>query len=70
MIYAKFHTNSGERIKYHKSSSVWPGIKFAETINNPFTRWITGNGKKIDFWRDLWATCTPLHEHIDLSNHL
>ncbi|KAF6173572.1 hypothetical protein GIB67_022931 [Kingdonia uniflora] len=52
------------------SSSVWPGIKFAETINKSFIGWIIGNGKKIDFWRDSWATCTPLREHIDLLNHL
>ncbi|KAF6134156.1 hypothetical protein GIB67_013553 [Kingdonia uniflora] len=66
MIYAKFHSKSGERIKYHKSSSVWPGIKFVEPINKPFIRWIIGNGKKINLWRDTWATCTPLREHIDL----
>ncbi|KAF6156434.1 hypothetical protein GIB67_009092 [Kingdonia uniflora] len=70
MIYAKFHTTSGERIKYHKSSSVWPGIKFAEPINKPFIGWIIGNGKKIDFCRDTWATCTPLREHIDLPINL
>ncbi|KAF6163138.1 hypothetical protein GIB67_025002 [Kingdonia uniflora] len=70
MIYAKFHTKSGERIKYHKSSSVWPGIKFVETINKPFIGWIIANGKKIDFWIDYWATCTPLRDHIDLPNNL
>ncbi|KAF6168678.1 hypothetical protein GIB67_026564 [Kingdonia uniflora] len=70
MIYAKFHTNSGERIKYHKSSPVRSGIKFAETINKPFIGWIIGNGKKIYFWRDSWAACTSLREHIDLPNHL
>ncbi|KAF6146734.1 hypothetical protein GIB67_009020 [Kingdonia uniflora] len=70
MIYAKFHTKSGDRIKYHKSSSVWPGIKFAEPITKPFIGWIIGNGKKIDFWRDTWATSIPLLEHIDLPNHL
>ncbi|KAF6168507.1 hypothetical protein GIB67_015054 [Kingdonia uniflora] len=70
MIYAKFHTKCGDRIKYHKSSSVWPGIKFAEPITKPFIGWIIGNGKKIDFWRDTWATSIPLREHIDLPNHL
>ncbi|KAF6164133.1 hypothetical protein GIB67_017717 [Kingdonia uniflora] len=66
MIYAKLHTKSGERIKYHKNFSVWPGIKFAEPINKSFIRWIIGNVKKIDFWKDTWATCTSLREHIDL----
>ncbi|KAF6142571.1 hypothetical protein GIB67_039535 [Kingdonia uniflora] len=70
IIYAKFQTKSGKRIKYHKCSSVWPGIKFAEKINKSFIGWIFGNGKKIDFLRDAWATCTPLREHIGLSNHL
>ncbi|KAF6153505.1 hypothetical protein GIB67_027372, partial [Kingdonia uniflora] len=66
----KFHTKSGDKIKYHKSSSVWPGIKFAEPITKPFIGWIIENGKKIDFWRDTWATSIPLREHIDLPNHL
>ncbi|KAF6150324.1 hypothetical protein GIB67_034023 [Kingdonia uniflora] len=70
MIYAKFHTKSGERIKYHKSFSVWTEIKFAEPITKPFIGWIIGNGKKVDFWRDTWATSIPLQEHIDLPNHL
>ncbi|KAF6153839.1 hypothetical protein GIB67_001072 [Kingdonia uniflora] len=70
MIYVKFHTKSGDRIKYHKSSFVWPGIKFAELITKPFIGWIIGNGKKINFWRDTWATSIPLREHIDLPNHL
>ncbi|KAF6155714.1 hypothetical protein GIB67_007151 [Kingdonia uniflora] len=70
MIYAKFHTSYGEMIQYHMNSSVWLGIKFVETINKPFIGWIIGNGKKIDFWRDSWATCTPLREHISLPNHL
>ncbi|KAF6138324.1 hypothetical protein GIB67_001553 [Kingdonia uniflora] len=70
IIYAKFHTKSGERIKCHQSSSVWLGIKFVGTINKPFIGWIMGNGKKINFWRDSWETCTPLREHIDLPNNL
>ncbi|KAF6135518.1 hypothetical protein GIB67_015371 [Kingdonia uniflora] len=70
MIYAKFHTKSGDRIKYHKSSSVWPGIKFAEPITKSFIGWIIGIAKRIDFWRDTWATSIPLREHIDLPNHL
>ncbi|KAF6173124.1 hypothetical protein GIB67_020716, partial [Kingdonia uniflora] len=66
----KFYTKSGDRIKYHKSSSIWSGIKFAEPITKPFIGWIIGNGKKISFWRDTWATSIPLREHIDLPNHL
>ncbi|KAF6143456.1 hypothetical protein GIB67_029625 [Kingdonia uniflora] len=59
-MYAKFYTKSGDKIKYHKRSSVWPGIKFAEPINKPFIGWIIRNGKKIYFWRDTWATSIPL----------
>ncbi|KAF6141405.1 hypothetical protein GIB67_021221 [Kingdonia uniflora] len=70
MIYAKFHTKSGDSIKYHKRSSVWPEIKFVEPINKPFIGWIIGNGKKIEFWRDTCATSIPQREHIDLPNHL
>ncbi|KAF6162984.1 hypothetical protein GIB67_021133 [Kingdonia uniflora] len=70
MTYTKFYTKSGEKIKYHKRSSVWPRIKFAEPINKPFIGWIIGNGKKINFWRDTWATSISLREHIDLPNHL
>ncbi|KAF6155536.1 hypothetical protein GIB67_004530 [Kingdonia uniflora] len=70
MIYAKFYTKRGDCIKYPRSSSVWPGIKFAEPITKPFIGWIIGNGKKIDFWRDTWATYILLREHIDLPNHL
>ncbi|KAF6159315.1 hypothetical protein GIB67_032086 [Kingdonia uniflora] len=56
MMYAEFYTKSGDRIKYHKRSSVWPGIKFEEPINKPFIGWIIGNGKRIDFWKDTWTT--------------
>ncbi|KAF6165303.1 hypothetical protein GIB67_042719 [Kingdonia uniflora] len=52
LLYAKFHTTCGESIKYHKRSSVWPGIKHTEGITKPFIGWIIGNGTKVDFWRD------------------
>ncbi|KAF6168049.1 hypothetical protein GIB67_011434 [Kingdonia uniflora] len=60
MIYVKFYSKSGDRIKYHKSSSIWSGIKFAEPIAKLFIGWIIGNGKMINFWRDTWATSIPL----------
>ncbi|KAF6158338.1 hypothetical protein GIB67_022418 [Kingdonia uniflora] len=70
LSHAKFHTTSGQRIHYHKRSSVWPGIKHADGITKPFIGWIIGKGMKINFWRDSWGSDIPLREHIDLPHHL
>ncbi|KAF6168095.1 hypothetical protein GIB67_011480 [Kingdonia uniflora] len=70
LLHAKFHTTSGERIQYHKRSSVWPGIKHADDITKPFIGWIIGKGTDIEFWRESWAYDIPLREHIDLPHDL
>ncbi|KAF6153035.1 hypothetical protein GIB67_034757 [Kingdonia uniflora] len=51
-------------------SSIWFGIKIASIVSKPYIGWLIGNGEKIDFWRDLWATEFPLREYIDLPKHL
>ncbi|KAF6170873.1 hypothetical protein GIB67_015825 [Kingdonia uniflora] len=56
--------------EYHKRFSVWPGIKYFAGITKPFIGWIIGNGVKIDFWRDSWASDIPSREHIDLPQQL
>lgn len=35
-------------------SSIWPGIrKFMQTILDN-SKWLIGNGSKVNFWRDCW----------------
>ncbi|KAF6176483.1 hypothetical protein GIB67_001244 [Kingdonia uniflora] len=66
----KFYTKQGDTIKNHKLTTVWPRIKAAAKILRPRIGWIIGNGSKIDFWRDTWATDIPLREYIDLPQQL
>ncbi|KAF6149802.1 hypothetical protein GIB67_017535 [Kingdonia uniflora] len=70
MLGEKFKNQSGDIISYHKSSSIWPGIKMADEISKDHMEWQIGDGTQIDFWRDRWAAQTPLREHIDLPKHL
>ncbi|KAF6166864.1 hypothetical protein GIB67_026643 [Kingdonia uniflora] len=58
----KFTIKAGDFIRYHKKSTIWPGIKLAANINRPYMGWLVGNGANIDFWRDSWATEIPLRE--------
>ncbi|KAF6147578.1 hypothetical protein GIB67_035335, partial [Kingdonia uniflora] len=52
----KFSTKSRDNIRYHKPSTIWPGIQTGASLSKPYIGWLIGNGKKIDFWRDTWAT--------------
>ncbi|KAF6161562.1 hypothetical protein GIB67_009441 [Kingdonia uniflora] len=68
------HTNftniAGDFIRYHKKSTIWPGINLAASINRPYIRWLVGNGANIDFWRDTWATEIPLREYNEIPQSL
>ncbi|PIA65672.1 hypothetical protein AQUCO_00100878v1 [Aquilegia coerulea] len=50
----KYFTKSGDMIQYYKHSSRWNGLKSAILEVKPRMRWIIGNGKKVDLWRDNW----------------
>ncbi|KAF6147387.1 hypothetical protein GIB67_003285 [Kingdonia uniflora] len=51
-------------------STIWPGIKLAANINQPYMGWLVGNGANIGFWRDTWATEIPLREYIEMPQSL
>ncbi|KAF6169944.1 hypothetical protein GIB67_034336 [Kingdonia uniflora] len=69
-MHAKFTNKAGDFIRYHKKSTIWPGIKLAASINRPYMGWLVGNGAKIDFWRDTWAMEIPLREYIEMPQSL
>ncbi|KAF6143666.1 hypothetical protein GIB67_021676, partial [Kingdonia uniflora] len=52
----KFSTKSGDTIRFHKPSTIWSGIQTGAALSKPCIGWLIGNGTKIDFWRDTWAT--------------
>ncbi|KAF6170740.1 hypothetical protein GIB67_015692 [Kingdonia uniflora] len=51
----KFTKKNGETINYFISSSIWNELKgVIKTVENN-SRWLIGNGRNIDFWRDCWG---------------
>ncbi|KAF6176119.1 hypothetical protein GIB67_000213 [Kingdonia uniflora] len=69
-MHAKFTNKVGDVIRFHKKSTIWPGIKLAANINRPYMGWLVGNGANIEFWRDTWATRIPLREYIEMPQSL
>ncbi|KAF6146872.1 hypothetical protein GIB67_018525 [Kingdonia uniflora] len=67
---AKYKSRNAEVITYYNNSSIWRGIQAAEHLESQHMEWVIGNGKKINFWRDCWATDIPLREYINLLAHL
>ncbi|KAF6174386.1 hypothetical protein GIB67_034143 [Kingdonia uniflora] len=63
---SKFSTKSGDTIRNHKPSTIWSGIQTRVALSKSYIGWLIGDGKKIDFWRDTWATKIPLMEYIEL----
>ncbi|KAF6139539.1 hypothetical protein GIB67_015496 [Kingdonia uniflora] len=59
---SKFLMKNGQIIRYFKCSSLWSGLKKAMLFVNSNSRWIIGNGEKIDFCRDCWEYDAPLIE--------
>ncbi|KAF6170625.1 hypothetical protein GIB67_020187 [Kingdonia uniflora] len=68
--HAKFTSITGDFIRYHKKSTIWPGIKLAASINRPYMGWLVGNGDNIDFWRDTWAMEILRREYIEMPQSL
>ncbi|KAF6152583.1 hypothetical protein GIB67_013030 [Kingdonia uniflora] len=66
----KFTNKAGDFIRYHKKFTIWPGIKLATSINQPYMGWLVGNGANINFWRDTWPTEIPLREYIETPQSL
>ncbi|KAF6147216.1 hypothetical protein GIB67_039346, partial [Kingdonia uniflora] len=55
------------QINYFKPSSIWNGLKGAiKTVENN-SRWLIGNGRNIDFWRDCWRADYSLMEAISVD---
>ncbi|XP_026442768.1 uncharacterized protein LOC113342426 [Papaver somniferum] len=51
---AKYKNKNGEWIKYHKQSTIWPGIKWVISEVQEGSIWIVGDGKDISVWSDKW----------------
>ncbi|XP_026459802.1 uncharacterized protein LOC113360512 [Papaver somniferum] len=58
----KFKDKNGIWIKYHRKSSIWPGLKWVMNEVQEDSRWIVGNGKEISVWRDKWIKEDALKE--------
>ncbi|KAF5185244.1 Ribonuclease h domain [Thalictrum thalictroides] len=61
----KYLDKNGEIVKYYKHSTIWPGIRWALQEIKDKVRWIVGDGKSVDLWRDNW-----LGESIQHRLHL
>ncbi|XP_026454189.1 uncharacterized protein LOC113355526 [Papaver somniferum] len=51
---SKYKDKNGEWIKYHKHSTIWPGLKWVISEVQEGSRWIVGDGENISVWRDKW----------------
>ncbi|KAF6136383.1 hypothetical protein GIB67_028073 [Kingdonia uniflora] len=67
---SKFSSKTRDTIHYHKPSTIWFGIQTGAAPSKPCIGCLIGHGKKIDFWRDTWATEIPLMEYIKLPRHM
>ncbi|MCH80775.1 ribonuclease H protein [Trifolium medium] len=64
---------SNSFIGYHIYSSIWSGLKAHSSHLFDNSRWLLGNGNKINFWTHDWSGITIvdlLHIPLDLHQHL
>ncbi|XP_042515374.1 uncharacterized protein LOC122089747 [Macadamia integrifolia] len=52
---ARFLKRNGSLRPGYRASSIWPGIRKVWGLIVANERWMVGNGRKIDFWKDKWV---------------
>ncbi|XP_042489025.1 uncharacterized protein LOC122069149 [Macadamia integrifolia] len=64
-LWASFLKGNGAFRPGYIMSSIWPGIRKVWSILTDNERWMVGNVKKIDFWKDKWVNGASVQ---DLGN--
>ncbi|OVA03982.1 Ribonuclease H domain [Macleaya cordata] len=65
---AKFASLKGEWIKYHKKSSIWPGIKWVKNHIDENSFHVIGNGNDVSLWHDAWCSNSSIAHMLNVDN--
>ncbi|XP_026428417.1 uncharacterized protein LOC113324314 [Papaver somniferum] len=70
-VRAKYKYKNGEWTKYHKESTIWPGLKWVISEVQEGSRWIVGDGEDISV-KDLihngkWCVPEAMMQYFDIS---
>ncbi|KAF5185475.1 Ribonuclease h domain [Thalictrum thalictroides] len=68
-MHSKFFNKQGDIIHYHRSSSIWTGIKDVIPDINCRSQWCIGNCRRVDLWRHNWLGSISIKETLNLRVH-
>ncbi|XP_042520351.1 uncharacterized protein LOC122093869 [Macadamia integrifolia] len=62
---ARFLKRNGSLRPGYRASSIWPGIREVWGLIVANERWMVGNGRKIDFWKDKWVNGFSVQDSVE-----